>query len=258
MSEPDGQAEPDAPDAAAKPRRARATPTPGDPAPETASAAADAPLQQARHAAELAHHAPGRVRLKLAAARNNPALLNQIRDAFAAIPGVDAVIVKAATGSLVIHYDPEHHPDLASLFTSLDGSAAPAALPMASSAQASAARAGAAQVGKPRIPATDLDKKIDAIEQEAEYLAEHSHLARSIVDGVKALDRGIKRSTNNTVDLKILTPLGLAALTFIEIGAAAATPMWVTLAIFSLNHFVELRAHDDGEPAPSDVAAEPT
>jgi hypothetical protein len=253
LSEADGQAEPDAPDAAAKPRRARATPTAADPAPETASAAADAPLQQARHAAELAHHAPGRVRLKLAAARNNPALLNQIRDAFAAIPGVDAVIVKAATGSLVIHYDPEHHPDLASLFTSLDGSAAPAALPMASAVQA-----GSAQASKPRIPATDLDKKIDAIEQEAEYLAEHSHLARSIVDGVKALDRGIKRSTNNTVDLKILTPLGLAALTFIEIGAAAATPMWVTLAIFSLNHFVELRAHDDGEPAPSDVAAEPT
>jgi hypothetical protein len=46
----------------------------------------------------------------------------------------------------------------------------------------------------------------------------------------------------------------LAGFTFFEIGAAAATPMWVTLVIFSLNHFVELRAHtaedDDGDTEP--------
>ena len=41
--------------------------------------------------------------------------------------------------------------------------------------------------------------------------------------------------------------MALAGFTFLEIGAAAATPMWVTLAIFSLNHFVELHAHDADE-----------
>ena len=50
--------------------------------------------------------------------------------------------------------------------------------------------------------------------------------------------------SGNNLDLKIMVPIGLAAVTFLEIGAAAATPMWVTLAIFSLNHFVELHAHD--------------
>ncbi len=38
-------------------------------------------------------------------------------------------------------------------------------------------------------------------------------------------------------------PLGLAAVTFIEIGATAATPVWVTIGLFSLNHFIELQAH---------------
>jgi hypothetical protein len=64
---------------------------------------------------------------------------------------------------------------------------------------------------------------------------------------VKQLDKDIKRSTNNNLDLKIMVPVALAGVTFLEIGAAAATPMWITLAIFSLNHFVELHAHDADE-----------
>ena len=48
-----------------------------------------------------------------------------------------------------------------------------------------------------------------------------------------------------------LVPIALAGFTFLEIGAAAATPMWVTLVIFSLNHFVELHAHDADEPRPA-------
>jgi hypothetical protein len=33
---------------------------------------------------------------------------------------------------------------------------------------------------------------------------------------------------------------------FFEIGATAATPVWVTFAIFAVNHFVEMHA-----PAPT-------
>jgi hypothetical protein len=35
--------------------------------------------------------------------------------------------------------------------------------------------------------------------------------------------------------------------TFIEIGATAATPVWVTIGLFSMNHFIELRAHQVAE-----------
>ncbi len=203
-----------------------------------AASAADAgPIVQ--HSAELAHATVGRVRLKVPAAKNNPALLNQIRTAFEGHAGIDAVSIKPASGSLVIHYDPDHHPDISSLFVSLDTAGAPTAMPRSGGMSANGTDA--------HKPQTKLDEMTGAIEEEAEFLADHSALARSIVDSVKALDREIKRSTNNNIDLKILAPVGLAAFTFLEIGAAAATPMWITLAIFSLNHFVELRAHDGGD-----------
>ena len=56
----------------------------------------------------------------------------------------------------------------------------------------------------------------------------------------KKVDRELKLASGNTIDLKLLLAGGLAVYTFFEIGADAATPMWVTLALFSLNHFAEL------------------
>jgi hypothetical protein len=35
--------------------------------------------------------------------------------------------------------------------------------------------------------------------------------------------------------------LALAVATFAGVGATAATPMWVTLALFALNHFIEMQ-----------------
>jgi hypothetical protein len=37
------------------------------------------------------------------------------------------------------------------------------------------------------------------------------------------------------------------ALTILEMGANAATPVWLTLAIFTFNHFVELRQSNEEE-----------
>jgi hypothetical protein len=63
------------------------------------------------------------------------------------------------------------------------------------------------------------------------------------VDFFKALDRELKLGTGNNIDLKVVLAAGLAGYTFLLVGAEAATPMWVTLALFSLNHFVELHAN---------------
>ena len=98
---------------------------------------------------------------------------------------------------------------------------------------------------------TKVDELTGSIESEAEYLAEHSAVSRTVVEMVKKLDRELKRSTGNNIDLKIMVPIILAGFTFLEIGAAAATPMWVTLAIFSMNHFVELHAHDADQTRPA-------
>ena len=193
-----------------------------------------------KHHAEVVHATPGRVRLKVPGAKGNLTLLNQMRSSFEGVPGIDLVNVKPESGSLVIHYDAAHYPNIASLFLHLNtNTEAPAELRHPTGPQPH------------RPPTTELDEKINAITEEAEFLADHSHFARTIVSSIKALDRTIKRTTNNNVDLKILAPVGLAGFTFLEIGAAAATPMWVTLVIFSVNHFVELQAHNIREADPS-------
>ena len=185
-----------------------------------------------RHFAEVAHAVHGRVRLKFPGAKRDPALLDQLKTTISEIHGVDAVDVKASSGSLVIYYDPEHHPEVAALLHCLT-QIEPA--PM--------------MVKSPPVqpPPNRADELTRNIENEADFLAEHSAIAKTVVGAVKQLDKDIKRSTNNNLDLKIMVPVALAGVTFLEIGAAAATPMWITLAIFSLNHFVELHAHDADE-----------
>jgi len=192
-----------------------------------------------RWAARPGHASRGRVRIKVPAAKSNPELLRQIRARFEGHPGIEAIDVKQSTGSVIICYDPEHHADVPSLFASLDKAGATPTAHMAPLA------AVAAPVH--HRPANKLDAEINSIEEEAEFLAEHSHAARVIVEYIKGLDRQIKRSTNNNVDLKILVPVGLAAFTILEIGVATATPIWVTLMLFSINHFVEMHAHDADE-----------
>jgi hypothetical protein len=91
---------------------------------------------------------------------------------------------------------------------------------------------------------TELDKLTNSIEAEAEFLARHSHSARAVVDFVKKLDREVKRATNNSIDLKIIFAVGIIGLTVFEVGATAATPVWVTLAIFTVNHFIQIHEQE--------------
>jgi hypothetical protein len=186
---------------------------------------------------EIVHHCRGRLRLKVPAAKGNEDLLEQIRMAILPIPGVTEVKVKPRTGSVVTHYDPHLYDDFHDHLHQHCG------------AQIEAS-------GKPS--AGEVDEMARQIEQEAEFLAEHSDAAKVVVDFFKALDRQVKIATGNAVDLKVLAPLGLAAFTFVELGLEAATPIWLTLGLFSLNHFVEMHAHPAGtEETPRSSTPEP-
>ena len=79
-------------------------------------------------------------------------------------------------------------------------------------------------------------------------LAEHSYLAHAILDLFKQADRELKILTNNAVDLQIVLALALAVATF-GVGAHAATPMWVTLALFAVNHLIEMHSQATGATA---------
>jgi CBS domain-containing protein len=92
----------------------------------------------------------------------------------------------------------------------------------------------------PISPRTEIDEFANRIEQEAEFLARHSDTARVIVNAFKTVDREIRLATDNNVDLKIVLALGIIGVTVLEVGAAAATPVWVTLSLFALNHVIEM------------------
>ncbi len=178
-----------------------------------------------KHSAKVAHHVPGRMRLKLDAAKGNDSLLEEIRKTLVSVPGIHEIQINAATGSVTVHYSVEAHPEL---HASIDQHQEHFSV-------------------QHTPPATKLDDMTKLIEEEAEFLADHSNSARAIVKFCKELDRNVKNATGNAIDLKVLVPLGLAAVTFVEIGATAATPVWVTIGLFSLNHFVELQAHQAAE-----------
>ena len=125
-----------------------------------------------RHFAEVAHAVDGRVRLKFPGAKRDPALLDQLKTTISEIPGVDVVDVKASSGSLVIYYDPEHHPGVAALLHCLT-QIEPA--PM--------------MVKSPPVqpPPNRADELTRNIENEAEFRAEHSATAKTVVGAVKQL-----------------------------------------------------------------------
>ena len=176
---------------------------------------------------KIAHQVPGRIRMKVAGAKRNPSVLEEVKAAFALIPGIEEVKVNPATGSVVLNYDTERHDEFHGH--------------LHSRYRDNLAHGQAA-------PTNEIDELARKIEAEAKFLAEHSHAARVVVDFCKEVDREIKLASGNTVDLTLLLAVGVAGITILEVGASAATPVWVTLTIFGLNHLIN--AHSAPEQAP--------
>jgi len=172
--------------------------------------------------ARIAHKIPGRIRMRIPHARTNPEILEVYKEAFSHIPGITKVTTKPATGNIIIHYDIKYEADFHK-HLSFYG----------------------VENGTP-LPGDEINLMANRIKAEADFLAQRSEFAKTTVDFFANLDRQLKLTTGNAIDLKIVLAGGLAAYTFWEIGATAATPMWVTLALFSLNHFAELHS---GQPA---------
>ena len=174
-----------------------------------------------KHKGRIEHNIPGRIRMKIPAAKSDPAVLNDYVAAFTAMPGVAKVVAKPETGSITLHYDPRIEAEFADRLH-----------------HCCQHHELHVETGPPE---DEVNRLASRIAREADFLADHSPLAKGTVDFFKGFDRELKLVSNNAIDLKIFLASGLAAFTFLEIGAAAATPMWVTLALFGVNHFVELQ-----------------
>ena len=177
-------------------------------------------VAEKRRKAQIEHKVRGRIRVKVPSARLSPDLLEFYRKAFSTIPGVVSVRVSPESDSIILHYDPKLESEFEQHFAS---------------------RANQHLTMVEARPGDEIAKIADQIEDEAELLAAHSSAARATVDFFKALDRELRLLTDNTIDLKVLVAAGLAAYAFIKVGFEASTPIWVTLAVFAFNHFIELQ-----------------
>jgi hypothetical protein len=187
-----------------------------------------------RHRAQVAHHSKGRLRIRVPSAKGDPAALEQIRNALAPVHGVNEVIVNEAIGSITVHYDPDCHVDFHRHLSETEGS-----------------HHEHLHIPPPPAPVSEVDEAMEMLNKEAEFLSSHSHSAKVLFDMLRKFDAGLKKATDNNVDLKVLAPLGLAVYAFLELGFEAATPVWLTLGVFSFNHFVTLHAQTPTtHPAP--------
>ena len=191
-----------------------------------------------RHKAKVEHSVPGRIRMKIPTAVEDPAVLEHYQHLFAKLPGVSDIKINPLTGSVVVHYDARRQAEFEQHFDTCCEDHAHHAV------EHNGCR-----------PGDEIGETWQQIEAEAEFLAGHSQLAKTAVDFCKGLDNQIKLATDNNIDLKIVIAAGLTAYTFLEIGAHAATPMWVTLGIFSLNHFAELQVANHRQPAAAPLPA---
>jgi cation transport ATPase len=188
---------------------------------------------------KIAHQVPGRIRMKIPSAKGNAELLEEIRKTFSAVPGIEEVQVNPDTGSVVLRYDTDRHDDFHASF-------------------AHRLKEHHAEPHRARPPTNEIDALASTIEQEANFLAEHSDTAKAVVDFCRHWDKEIKLASGNMFDFKMVLCVGLVGFMIFEVGAAAATPVWVTLTLFGMNHFIEMQTElaeqlraEQGEAAPT-------
>lgn len=182
-----------------------------------------------KHKARIEHKVAGRIRMRIPSGKTNPAILEIYKEAFAHIPGITKVNTKPETGNIIIHYDPKFEKEIEKRLPNYMERHPVHHLSLAAVP----------------LPDDEINQLANKIKTEAEFLAERSEFAKTTVDLFRKLDYQLKLSTGNTIDLKIVLAGGLAVYTFWEIGADAATPMWVTLGLFTMHHFAELH---NGQP----------
>jgi len=178
----------------------------------------------ALHRAHVIHKISGRVRLRLPHAKNRPSRIEHVRKTLAGMPGVNRVEANPTTGSMLLHYDRAQDSGDSDFLKNL--------------------AEFASKEGLFKLPGDqqEYDQLASDIETEAQLLARRSKTAEAIVDNVEAANILLKRATGNTLDLKIMFPLGLGALSAATLGAEMGTPVWITLALSAFHSFVSLHS----------------
>ena len=161
--------------------------------------------------AELQHHVPGRLRLRLPFAKGDPAGLESIRAALADLSGVRRVDARTLTATVVIAYDPAQFSDF------------PGTL------EQYAERHGLFALGY----------------EKGNNGPDVSDADRSIQRAVDGLNRKMQQAFGNAINLKELLPIAVGLYGFWFVDKTAAAAQWLNWIQFAFDTYIDLH---EGEP----------
>jgi hypothetical protein len=166
---------------------------------------------------KVVHALPGRVRLKVAKVKGNPAMAREAEEKLAKVPGIKQVEAKPGTGSLLIHYDTEPLFSLASM------------------------EIMSATLGElfPEVEAVTLTAWLTSL-AENPGSEPSSALAEGITGSFSALNTRVSTITGG-IDLKVLVPLALIFFGLRGLWQSEkVAPSWSNLLWFGFASFVML------------------
>jgi hypothetical protein len=167
--------------------------------------------------AYIAHQIPGRVRLKIPAAKGRVDLLERIAAVLGSAGGIRSVECNPATGSMLINYTPSAYKNVEALSSILGESK----LRVSMRASRHGARRPAQRAGGKHPQPSAATKAIESF--------------------FRNLDREVRDITGNELDLAVLLPAVVVSLGLLTMRRRASTPLWLTLLIFAFHSFTTLR-----------------
>jgi Heavy metal associated domain 2 len=184
----------------------------------------------------VAHHIPGRLRIRIPEAKGRQDILREIAREVASAKGVSAVRPNPVVGSIVIQYDPDIYSDLHALGSTWNE-------------------------GKTSLSLEVRRARTRSSRNESVSFDTPSVAGRNIAAFFAALDQDVRRLTANEIDLRVMLPLVAAGLgILIYLRPPKATPLWLTLMIFAFHSFLTLHgvamAEDGGVGALAGGAAD--
>lgn len=167
---------------------------------------------------KVVHALPGRVRLKVAKVKGNPALARHVEEKLAQVPGIRQVEAKPVTGSLLVHYDTDQLFSLASM------------------------EILSVTLGElfPEIEVASMSTGLAAL-AENPVPGNGPGIAEHITGSFGTINTGIGKITGG-LDLKLLVPLALIFLGLRGLWTSekVASPSWSNLLWFGFASFVML------------------
>jgi Heavy metal associated domain 2 len=157
--------------------------------------------------AHVSHQLPGRLRIKVPAAKGDREVLEEIKVSLLPEDGITDVDINTTTGSVVIHYEPEFYEG----FTA-------------------------------RVAEHFRTEQLGTLVLERQ--SGRSEGIHTIKDVFRSLEDKVKRETHDSVDLKELFPLAIAAYDYFFVKRSRSTPMWLTLILFAFSSYMDLHKAD--------------